>query len=56
VYDDFWAYAYEDVYYGIYGSYGYVDPVLKSGGYQGAANSEQQPAGVCGADTPELTS
>jgi LTXXQ motif family protein len=56
VYDDFWVYAYEDVYYGIYGSYGYVDPALKSAAYQGAANSEQQPAGVCGGNAPELTS
>jgi hypothetical protein len=38
----------------MYGSYGYVDPVLKSAGYQG--HSEQQSAGVCGGDAPELTS
>ncbi len=56
VYDDFWAYAYEDVYYGIYGSYGYVDPALKPAAYRRVVNSEQRPAGVCGENSPELTS
>ena len=31
-YDDFWPYAYDDVYYGIYGPYAYYGPYGSSGG------------------------
>jgi hypothetical protein len=54
VYDDFWVLAYEDVYYGIYGSYGYVDPAFRSPVYRYGSNSKHRPATICGENAPEL--
>ncbi|MCC6778007.1 MAG: Spy/CpxP family protein refolding chaperone [Hyphomicrobiales bacterium] len=62
--DGFWPYAYEDVYYGIYGQYGYGAPAYQTGpgpaprtrtAVRTRGQSEQPISGVCSERAPELT-
>src|SRR5262249_55274800 len=67
-YDDFWPYAYDDVYYGIYGPYAYYDPGVNGRGvsygryggssrrYAATTNGPRpRAAEVCSNQAPELT-